>query len=95
MHDSLLRWALLVAPIQTEVWPGRPEDLVRGAPDRQADMKRPLGYVMDLGILYRRALYVSIVVKGRPWKTNGRQPEPRDALLAAMEGGLDRGAAMS
>ena len=59
-------------PIQTEVWPGRPEDLVRGAPDGQADiMKRPPGYVMDIGILYRGALHVSIVAKGRPWKTTG------------------------
>ena len=82
MHSSLLRWALLVVPIQTEVWPGRPEDLVRGAPDGQADsMKRPPRYVMDIGILYRGALYVSIVAKGRTWKTTGRQPEPRDALF--------------
>ena len=82
MHTSILRWALLVVPSQTEVWPGRPEDLVRGALDDQADiMKRPPGYVMDLGIFYRGALYVSIVAKGRPWKTTRRLPEPREALL--------------
>ena len=51
---------------------GAPEDLVRGAPDGQADiMKRPPGYVMDIGILYGGALHVSIVAKGRPWKTTG------------------------
>ena len=36
---------------------------------------------MDLGIFYRGALYVSIVAKGRPWKTTRRLPEPREALL--------------
>ena len=86
MHSSLLRWALLVVTIQTEVWPGRPEDLVRGAPDGQADItKRPPGYIMDIGILYRGALHVSIVAKGRPWKTTGSQSEPRDALLLWKE----------
>ena len=48
-------------------------------------MKRPPGYVMDLGILYSGALHVSIVAKGRPWKTTGSQPEPRDALLLWKE----------
>ena len=83
IHTSILRWAILLVHIQTaDVWPGRPEDLVTGAPDGQADIiKRPPGYVMDLGILYRSALYVSIVAMGRPWKTTGRHPGTRDILL--------------
>ena len=71
---------------QTEDWPGRPEDLIRGALDGQADtMQRRSGYVMYLGIVYRGAPSVSVVAKGRRWKTTGRQPEPRDALLVWKE----------
>ena len=86
MHTSLLRWALLVCPHSDRSLDGAPEDLVRGVLDGQVDiMKRPPGYVMNLGIIYRGVLYDSIVAKGRPWKTTGRQPEPRDALLLWKE----------
>ena len=61
-----------------------PEGLVRDALHGQTDtMEGRSGYAMDLAFIfytfYKGALEVSVVAKGRLWKTTGRQPEPGKA----------------